>query len=155
MELTFIKVGSCLVPCDPPTIAHMDRMGNKAILACDFKKKNHYEFHQKLICLATSAYEHWEPGEIDTKYGKPVKNFDNFRSGLTIGAGYYTTVFNVDGSFKLVADSWSFGKMDDTKRQEFYQAILTVIMEKIYPMYEERVVKEMADNWWNELSSYA
>lgn len=150
MIRTFIKIGSCLVPCDPPTVAAFKRMKEGSILEYDFNKKNNPEFHAKLMMLFVTAFEYWEPGDIGSEYGKPEKNFDRFRKDITIMAGFYDMVFRTDGSCKPEAKSLSFGKMGNDEREQVYQKVLTVVTEKIFPQFKDWEVEGMAQKYWDE-----
>jgi len=150
MKRTFIKQFDCLLPCDPPTVAAFKKMKNGSILESDFKKKNHYEFHKKLLMLFVSAFEYWEPGEISTEYGRPEKNFDHFRKEITKMAGFYYVVYGIDGSFTIEAKSISFANMDNDEREQVYQKVLTVICEKIFPQFKDFEVEGMAQKYWDE-----
>ena len=46
-------------------------------------------------------------------------------------AGYGHPVFNIDGTFKMEADSISFGSMTQEKFDKLYSAILDKILERI------------------------
>lgn len=155
MKRTFVKIGNVLAPADPDTLAFMSSIRQGAIITADYALKNNYEFHKKLFSLLTYAFEYWLPGEIDSKWGKPEKNFDNFREGVAIMAGYFETVFNIDGTFRLKAKSLSFGSMEQDERERFYQAALTVIMERVFPKFERVEIVAQADQYWNQLMSYA
>ena len=98
----------------------------------DIKQMRNAGFHRKFFALLNLAYEYWEPGEIDTKWGKPEKSFENFRKNLTVLAGHGHLVFNIDGTYKMEADSISFGNMDQSTFDGLYQNILSVIMKKIH-----------------------
>lgn len=154
MIRTFVKIGNCLVPADPDTVAAVSAMKQGAILTADFKLKNNYEFHKKLFALANYAYEMWSPTEIDTKWGVPEKTFDGFRDSLTVQAGFYKVVYNLDNTFRPVPESWSFSNWDHARREQFYQAALTVIIERIFPGFSANEVEETAAKHWNQLMSF-
>jgi len=154
MIRTFTKIGNALFPADPDTLAAVQAMKHGAILTADFKLKNNYEFHKKLFSLANYAYEMWQPAAIDTKWGVPEKTFQGFRDNLTVLAGFYKVVFNLDGTFRPVPESWSFGNWDHARREQFYQAALTVIVEKIFPDFSGAEIEETAARHWNQLMGY-
>jgi len=159
MKYKFIKLGDGvtdgLMPADPPTIAAFRHVKNGSIFEAEFKKKNHTKFHQKLIMLFCYAFEYWQPGEIDNKYGKPEKNFDRFRKDVTIMAGFYTVVINLKGEARAEAKSISFANMDNDEREQVYQKVLTVIMERIFPQFKSVEVEETAQKYWNDLLGFA
>ncbi len=156
MIRTFTKIGSGLFPADPDTLAAISTMKHGAILTADFKLKNNPAFHRKLFSLLHYAFEYWVPGEIEVngKWGKPEKNFTRFRKDLVIMAGYYEMVFRLDGTARAEAKSLNFGSMEQDEREKVYEAILTVVMERIFPQFERVEVVAKADQYWNQLMSY-
>lgn len=100
----------------------------------DFKQMRNAAFHRKLFALFHLAFDYWEPAEIDTKWGKPQKSFVNFRKNLTILAGHGHLVFNIDGSYKMEADSISFGSMSQETFDELYSNVIDAILKQIPKM---------------------
>lgn len=78
------------------------------------------------------AYDNWEPGEINTKFGAVEKNFNQFREDTTILAGYYEQYFRVDGSYRVRAKSISFAKMENEEFSNLYNKTLTVLIKNVY-----------------------
>lgn len=105
-----------------------------------FKKIRNGKFHRKFFSLLSFAYEAWEPDRVRQRYkGMPVqKNFERFRSDVTIAAGYYTQTFDLDGNMKLEAMSISFANMDDIEFEKLYSAVVDVILGKVLTTYSGR-----------------
>lgn len=131
MEVLLIKTLNGLIPGDEDTEEWYKKLKLGAGVRADFAVMRNIKFHRKLFALLNLAFDYWEPGEIDTKFGVPQKNRDNFRKNLTILAGYGYPVFNVDGSWKMEAESISFAKMDNVKFERLYNSILNVILLQI------------------------
>jgi len=131
MHVAFIKIPGGWANADLETEEFHAKTKTGAVVHGDMKRMRNYVFHKKLFALFNLAYEYWEPQEIDTKWGKPVKSFDTFRKNLTILAGYGHLVFNIDGTYKMEADSISFGSMSQETFDELYQSVITVVMERI------------------------
>ena len=131
-HIAFIKTPGGWANGDSKTeeFHHKTKLGN--MVHGDIKQMRNAAFHRKFFALLNLAYEYWEPGEIDTKWGKPEKSFENFRKNLTVLAGHGHLVFNIDGTYKMEADSISFGNMDQSTFDGLYQNILSVIMKKIH-----------------------
>ncbi len=110
------------------------------VIKFTFKKIRNGKFHRKFFALLNFAFEAWEPDRVRQQYkGMPVqKNFERFRSDVTIAAGYYTQTFDLDGNMKLEAMSISFAKMDDTEFEKLYSAVADVILGKILTTYNGR-----------------
>ena len=95
-------------------------------------------FHRKAFALAKVAFKAWEPPEnIDWNDRIIGKDFDSFRDMLTIKAGYYKPVWNLDGEMILKPDSWSFAKTDQLKFEKMYSAFIDVILQDILTNYTE------------------
>lgn len=129
---------------------HSIRLGSA--IHADFKRMRNAAFHRKLFALFQLAFEYFDPPEIDTKWGKPEKHFDTFRKNVTILAGFGHPVFNIDGTFKMEADSLSFGSMDQDTFDDLYSKVLDVLMAKI-PMLS-RMTKEEVDDLTNKVLEF-
>ena len=118
---------------------------------CEIKKARNYEFHKKWFALVKLAYDAWEPGEIDCKYGNPEKNFDRFRKDLIILAGYYDIYSRVNGEAKAEAKSISFGSMNEHEFAALCSATVDVILKRILTNYTkddlDRVVGEILNGF--------
>jgi len=115
----------------------------------EFRKMRNAGFHRKFFALLDLAFEYWEPGEINSKYGVPEKNFERFRKDLIILAGYFHLVIRLDGTTRPEADSISFAKMDNDEFQKLYSNVLNVILKKIPMMAEigEERINELTDKF--------
>lgn len=137
------------MPGDPATAEFCNKIKLGNAIHGEFTQMRNYDFHKKLFSLLNLAFEYWQPGEITSKYGKPEKNFDRFREDLTILAGYYYTQIRLDGSVRVVADSLSFGKMNQETFDKLYQNILTVVIEKILYKMTGAEIEKLADQVWS------
>jgi hypothetical protein len=145
MHIALSKTFSGLIPADPQTDGWYRKIKPGEIVHSDFKLMRNAPFHRKLFALFELAFEYWSPGEIDSKYGHPEKNFKRFREDLTILAGHYYIVIRLDGSTRFEADSLSFGSMKQETFDSLYQNILTVVMERI------PVLSKLSEDEVNEL----
>lgn len=112
-----------------------------------------YRFHKKYFALLNYAFDCWEPDRQRKSYkGMPVtKNFERFRSDVTIQAGFYEQTFDLDGNMKLEAQSISFAKMDDNDFEEVYNRVADVILQKVLITYKGR---EELDNVMNNILGF-
>lgn len=144
MHIILRKTLNGLIPEDPKTDEWYRKIKLGATVHSDFKQMRNAAFHRKLFALFNLAYEYWEPGEINSKFGVPEKNFDRFRKDLTILAGHYHNVIRLDGSVRVEADSLSFGSMNQETFNDLYQSVLDVIMKRI-PVLNKLSEEEIND----------
>ena len=131
MEIALTKTMSGYVPADQHTAEWSEKVKLGAVIHSDFKKARNPAFHRKGFALLNTAFSYWDPGDIDSKFGKPQKNFDRFRKDLTILAGMYEVVIRIDGTTRIEAKSLSFSSMDDQDFEKWYNAVINVILQRI------------------------
>jgi len=132
MKVYLSKTISGLMPIDPDSVSWFNKLKPGAAVKGEFKQIRNYQFHKKYFALLTIAFDNWEPGEIDSKYGKPEKNFDRFRKDLTILAGFYENTVRLDGSVRIEPMSISFGKMDAETFADLYSKTIDVLIKHVY-----------------------
>jgi hypothetical protein len=140
IEIKLIKVTSeYLRPATKHDADLLDAFKSGAPLTCKITKmsKRNYGFHQKWWTLVEYAYEHWEPGQIETSdgYVTPQKTLENFRKDMIILAGYYNSHFTVDGGLRIEAKSISFGSMDQDEFEKLYSATIDAVLEHVLANY--------------------
>lgn len=137
-EIYCRKFQQSLIPADGFSADALDNLKFGTVYRIEIKASRKYKFLQKAFVLVQYAFDIWEPVSSVSEYkGSPVeKNLERFREMLTILAGFYRPVYKLDGSVQLVAKSWSFAEMpDDSDFEKLYQALITVIVEKVLDGY--------------------
>jgi len=87
---------------------------------------NDYLFHKKLMSLLRFAFN-FTCTEYDF-YRNTTEQFDIFRKMVTIKAGYFNQVFDLDGqSFTLEAKSLNFEIMPAFERYQYFEAVLNYL----------------------------
>jgi len=124
-----------LVPIDSDGVEYIAGLKVGQSVRAKITKANNVAFHRKLFALFNFAYEQWEPEEKMYKGEIVQKNFDQFRKDITILAGYYQTVVNLKGEVRVVAQSLSFGAMDQGEREKLYGSVISVILQKVLRQY--------------------
>ena len=147
MHVKLTKTMNGFIPTDKETIDWFNKLKIGQVVHSDFKKMRNYGFHKKMFALLNLAYSYWEPGEITSKYGTPEKNFDRFRKDVTILAGFFHTEIRLDGSIRVCADSISFASMDNEEFQKLYEAVLTVLMDKILVNMDRETIEDLMDKF--------
>ncbi len=149
MKATFTKTQSGLVPADTESEEWYGKLKSGRIVTGTFTMKQNSAFHRKMFALLHLGFENWKQPEIlITVAGKhvlPEKNFVRFRKDITILAGFYHTVFRLDGSFRIEADSLSFDKMSPEKREEIYSKFIDVLLANVYENLTESDVNKLVE----------
>ena len=132
MKAQLSKTISGLMPIDPDSVAWFNKLKPGEVVRAEFKKVRNYQFHKKYFALLSVGFDNWEPGEINSKYGVPTKNFDRFRADLTILAGFYDTTVRLDGSVRIEPRSISFAKMSAEEFADLYSKTIDVLIKHVY-----------------------
>ena len=132
MKIILNKTLSGFVPADTKTAEwHAKLMPGQSVWG-DFTKIRNYKFLKKYFALLNIGFDNWIPGEINSKYGTPEKNFDQFRDDCTIKAGYFYVVVRLDGSIRIKPKSISFAKMEEDEFSELYSKTIDVLLKYVY-----------------------
>lgn len=138
MEVLCIKTPSgALAPANETEAEKLKRIKPMAMTRVDVTVVRNGQFHRKWMALAQVAYDLWtetvEPVEYRGQKVQPV--FDKFRKELTILAGYWHPVFNIDGTFKVEADSISYANMSQETFEALYSKTIDAILAKVLPRH--------------------
>lgn len=140
-------VGGNVVPEDEDTQKAVSKMKMGDVLHGKFTKQRNIGFHRKYFAMLNHAFESWEPDTSAFSVTPPKKNFDQFRGDIMVMAGFYDSVFRVDGSLRLMPLSISFAKMDQDEFEGVYSATVDVILQHVLTNYTrediDRVVNEI------------
>lgn len=111
------------------------------VLHSEWKELRNSAFHKKYFSMLKFAFDHWNPKDV---YGINIqKNFDVFREQVTIRAGYYVQVFDLDGNFQLHAKSIAFGRMTQDEFEKLYSATIDVILSDVFTGCDDDVVMQL------------
>ena len=132
MDIVLQKTIAGLVPANEDTEEWYRRVGVGEAVHADFKKVRNYRFLRKYFALLKVGFDNWIVPDIDTKWGKPEKNMAAFREFVTILAGYRDLVFKLDGSYKMVAKSISFARMEEEEFADLYSKTIDVLLKNVY-----------------------
>lgn len=155
-EISLIKhPGGIFHPANESDLETLAKIKNGAYVTADIKQPRNPQFHRRFFALLNFAFEYWEPEMTVTGNGlMPEKNFDRFRKDVLITAGFRTVVVNLKGEYRWEADSISFGKMDETKFNDVYRSVFSVLWKLVLSKVEG-MTEEEAERCVNQLSSFA
>lgn len=124
-------------PASVHSAQDMQRIKVGKEVRCEVKEERNVAFHNKAMSLIRTGYKCWSTNcqgvEIDGVMVTPC--FETYREQMTIMAGYFHYVLNIDGSVIPKADSISFAKMDQERFERFYNDIGQKILESLNGMF--------------------
>lgn len=89
------------------------------VMEYETKKKRNYKFHKKFFAMINLVFDNQEA----------YSNIEDLRHDLTIEAGFFTRRENLEGDEVKKPLSISFSKMDEYQFNEYYNAILNVVIK--------------------------
>jgi hypothetical protein len=95
---------------------------------CKITMPRNVMFHRKFFALINMVYQNQE------RYN----NIDDLREQLTIEAGYYKTVNNMQGEPQRKALSISFASMDEAQFTDYYSKVLDCIV--LYFHFDKQLI---------------
>jgi len=146
-EIVLMKTaGGVLAPVDQAGIDYLQKLKVGAGVSVTIKRHNNVKYHRKLFALANYAFDCWEPQAIEHRGQVVEKQFDQFRDDITILAGFYSTRVRLDGTVRLIADSWSFAKMDDDKKEALFNGIINAVLKHILTKSTREDIDNIIEN---------
>lgn len=135
MKLSLVRVpnGYAFADAESAKAAEKHRLGES--VSATVVKPRSSKFQRKFFALLRLAFDYWEPsaGDSPSEYkGVPIeKDFDRFRSDVTILCGFYTPVWNARGELRLEARSISFAEMEPEEFAQLYNTAIGVLMKLV------------------------
>ena len=140
----FIKAELGLVPADEQTREWFAKIKYSELIWGDMRRKRNARFHRKYFAMLQYAFDVWKEnlaarGAMGTYKGQSVMpNFERFRKEIAVLCGFYEPVFSLKGEVKLNAKSISFAKMGEDEFDDLYNKTLTLLMDKIAGMPQDK-----------------
>lgn len=78
-------------------VEKLKRIKNHLFMTEDVKQPRNYGFHKKAFALIDKAFEYWCADKTDQRFMCEEAQFNKFREDLTVQAGYYKQVFDLNG----------------------------------------------------------
>ncbi len=94
------------------------------ILEIDFKKQRNPDFHRKFFALLELVFLH-KSEKFDW-----IVNREQLREQLTLTAGYYETIVDLNGEVSRKMKSISFESMDQVEFEQYYSDVLDIIYRR-------------------------
>ena len=132
MKAYLSKTMTGFAPADEATAEWHRKMKLGQVVQGKYTKVRNYAFLRKYFALLNLGFENWNPGEINSKFGVPEKNFERFRADVTILAGHYDVTIRIDGSTRIEPKSVSFANMNEEIFEKLYSATIDVLLKFVY-----------------------
>ena len=98
-------------------------------LEFDYKVPRNIKFHRKFFAFLNAIYG---IEAIENEFS----SIEHLRYALTMDAGYFEHVKGMNGQVYMKPRSISFAKMDDAEFDQFYAAVMKIVLDRL-PGYVE------------------
>jgi len=136
-DITLIKVtAGALVPADDESREALQSWKLGQGVRVKVTRVRNGKFHRKWFALIGVAFDAWADRlpPLHIVAGRAVKpNRERFRKDVTVLAGHFDPVWNIDGDMRLEPRSIAFGSMDADEFDRLYSRTIDVILQKILP----------------------
>lgn len=132
--------GGVLTPTDDHAAEALTKFKTGEQYPVEIKLSRNPAFHRKMFAFFKFAFEHWRGGN---EFQNEKAQFEEFRKQLTVMAGYYDQVFNLDGQFILVARSLSFASMSQDEFEQCAVAMQNAAMATVFKGADEQTVQRL------------
>jgi hypothetical protein len=139
------KTENGFLPADQESAEKLAKYKVGDFFTCTIKRVRNIKFLRKYFALLKHAYSCWEPETKHYKGREVQKNKERFRKDIQILAGYYESVVNLKGDVRLESKSIAFESMKEEEFEKLYQAVITVIMEKVLKTYTREDIDRVVD----------
>ena len=141
MKIEFIKqAGGVLVPASDIESERMARFKTSCQYTVEIKLTRNPAFHGKVFAFLGFCFAHWKG---DREFLSEAKQFDVFREKLTIIAGYFDELYDLDGSVTLKAKSLAYANMEQEEFEQCYSALIGAAMTNIFPCADSSVENQL------------
>ena len=106
------------------------------VVEIDFKKQRNPAFHRKYFALLELVFLH-KSEQFDW-----IVNRKQLREQLTLSAGYYETIIDLNGEVYRKVKSISFEAMDQVEFEQYYSDVLDIIYRR-FDFDEEFINKHL------------
>lgn len=150
-KIMLTKIGGGLAPVDLESARLFDTIASGDVIEVPYTTKRNPRFHRKFFALLRVGFDLWEPqpsegqAELFEKYGPPEKNPERYREDITILAGFYDCVYDLNGIMHLKAKSISFANMTEDEFGDLFDKVLSVILRHVPDTYSDMDIQAAVD----------
>lgn len=134
MEILLIKTPGGFMPADDEAQEKCKKFRLGSLAKLDVVQMRNGAFFKKWWALVKLGYDYFaETCEMEEYKGHPIKpEFDHFRKDITILAGFYRPVWNVNGEMRIDAESIAWASMTEERFEKLYSATIDVLLKKVF-----------------------
>ena len=107
MEIGLIRIPQGFAAADDEAVEGLKHFPLGSIARLDVKLMRNYQFFKKWWALVKMGFDYWAESNSPMDYkGIPVQSeFHRFRKDVTIMAGFFQPVWNLNGEMRVEAES--------------------------------------------------
>jgi hypothetical protein len=134
MEILLLRTQQGFAPADDDAREDIKRFKLGSVARMKVTLARNLRFHRKFFALLQVGYQYWSETCEPIEYkGRPVlPDFERFRKDVIISAGFYRPVWNIKGELRVEHESISFGSMTEERFNQLYDAVIRVLLEKVF-----------------------
>jgi hypothetical protein len=134
MEILLIKTPSGFMPADDEAQEQCKKFRLGSLARLDVVQMRNGAFFRKWWALVKLGYDHFvDTCETQEYKGQQVRpEFDRFRKDVTILAGFYRPVWNVNGEMRIEPESLAWANMTEERFAKLYDATIDVLLKKVF-----------------------
>ena len=138
MKITLIKnLNGVLKPAYDSDYELVKKIPLNEPITFEWSKPRNYKFHKKFFALINLVYQNQEQ----------YNNIEHLRKELTICAGHYDLIFDLDtGQQKKEAQSIKFSSIDEIEFNKIYNDVLEVVVNKFN--FQKREINEHIEQYF-------
>ena len=116
------------------------RFKTNELYTVEIKHTRNYQFHKKVFAFLNFCFEHWS---CDRDCLNLQAQFNRFRNQLTVLAGYYIELYNINGEVRVEAQSISYSGMEQEDFEKFYHALVNAALKHIFRTTDENTHNQL------------
>lgn len=134
MEILLIKTPSGFMPADDEAQEQCKKFRLGSLAKLDVVQMRNGAFFRKWWALVKLGYDYFvDTCETQEYKGQQVRpEFDRFRKDVTILAGFYRPVWNVNGEMRIEPESLAWANMTEERFEKLYSATIDVLLKKVF-----------------------
>ncbi len=141
MKVNMVKTaGGNLWPVDDMDAEKLKRFKTGEHYEIEIKLSRNPAFHRKVFAFFNFCFAHWKGGN---EFQCETKQFDVFRNHLTVLAGFYDVMPNINGKPRVEAQSLSYASMKQDEFEKCYVALTNAAMQHVFNTADERTYNQL------------